>query len=139
MATPAVRVIAASVALITAALTACGSDPEPLRTVSVEIELQAINADAYSWGRGIAGGQGELGNGYVDETETSTFLTKVGDPVFCKALATHWDTNDPAHQLICRILVDGEEIYICADQGSPSEDTDVECGGPVYIPQEEDR
>ena len=42
----------------------------------------------------------------MDETETSTFFAKVGDAVFCKALGTHWDTNDPAHQLICRILVD---------------------------------
>ena len=131
--------LVSSMALMVATLAACGDDPGPLRTVPVEIELQTINADATSYGYGINGGQGTSGYGAVNETMRETFYVTVGNPVFCKAFGTHWDSNDPGHQLICRILVDNEEIYMCADQGSPGSDTAIECGGPVYIPQEEDR
>lgn len=127
--------LAILIVLIAALVAACS--PDPLRTVDVDFELQLINANATSWGFGIDGGPGEGGFGGVNETKSGTVSAKIGDPVFCKAFAEHWDSSDPAHQMICRILVDNEEIYLCADQGSPGADTSIECGGPVYLPDDE--
>ncbi len=109
-------------------------EEEP-RTVLVTFEIQTINADATSYGYGITGGQGTMGFGAVNEIIGDSFYANVGQEVFAKAYGTHWDRSDPGHQIICRIIVQGEEIYIDGDQGTPDQDTEVICQGPVYIPQ----
>lgn len=131
------RLLVACLALATIGFGGCGDDPTPI-VVEVEFELQAINANATSWGFGVNGGEGFMGFGSVNETEHEAIWVTIGQPVFCKAFGSHWDSSDPGHQLLCRILVDGEEIYLCADQGTPTDDTAIECGGPVYIPQEDE-
>ena len=118
-------------------LAACGPKPTP-QTVLVTFEIQLINADATSYGMGIVGGQGVEGFGAVNEVLRESFYASVGQEVFAGATGTHWDRSDPAHQIICRILVRDEEIYLDADQGTPEQDTEVACRGPVYLPDEED-
>lgn len=60
---------------------------------------------------------------------------RVGEPVFCKVDTEQWERSDPSHQVVCRIMDNGEEIYICTEQGTPDRGAKAECGGPVYIPQ----
>lgn len=117
-----------------------GCEEEPVvRTVEVEFELQLINASSYGWGYGIDGGQGFSGSGATNEVLRDSIYATVGQPVFIKAFGEQWSSREPGHEIIGRILVDGEEIYICADQGTPDEETEIECGGPVYIPDDDDQ
>jgi hypothetical protein len=105
--------------------------------VLVNFEIQLINARTSAWGFGIDGGKGFSGFGASNEVIRDSVYATVGERVFIKAFGEHWDAKDPAHQIIGRILVNGEEIYMCADQGSPGKNTKIECGGPVYIPDSE--
>ena len=101
----------------------------------VQFEIQLINARATAWGYGRAGAGGEQGFGATNEVLKRSDCLSVGDPVFCKVFGEHFDRSDPAHQVICRILVQGDEAYVCADQGTPDRAAKTECGGPVYIPE----
>ena len=109
------------------------SEPEP-ETVLVTFEIQLINARADSYGYGIVGGKGSMGFGGVNEVKMESFYADVGDEVFAEVYGAQWSSEEPGHQVICRILVRGEEIYLDADQGTSSQDTHAECRGPVYIP-----
>ena len=109
------------------------SEPEP-ETVLVTFEIQLINADARSFTYGIVGGKGTGGFGSVNEVIRESFYADVGDEVLARVYASQWDSEEPGHEVICRIMVRGEEIYLDADQGTPTQDTHAECRGPVYIP-----
>jgi hypothetical protein len=108
-------------------------EPEP-ETVLVTFEIQLINAQADAWGYGIVGGEGSAGWGGVNEVKQESFYADVGDEVFAKVYGSQWSIEEPGHEVICRIMVRGEEIYLDADQGTPIQDTFAECRGPVYIP-----
>lgn len=125
------------IAVVTCAASgpACRAQRRVPHTVRVDFEVRLINAQASSWGVGLMGGPGETGFGAVNETIRRSHYASVGQPVFCKAFARHWDRTDPGHQLLCRIVVEDDEIYMCADQGGPDSTTKVDCGGPVYIPE----
>ena len=110
----------------------------PPRIVTVEFEIQLINANATAWAAGRSSGGAYGGFGAVNETIRHSVTANVGEDVFCKVVGQQWSRNEPGHQVLCRILVDDEEIYLCGDQGTQDEDTVAECGGPVYIPQKED-
>lgn len=117
-------------------LIGCEDEPVP-RTVKVDFELQLINASSFGWGYGIVGGKGFSGTGATNEVLRDSVYATVGQPVVIKAFGEQWSSQDPGHQIIGRILVDGEEIYMCADQGDSGQDTEIECGGPVYIPDDD--
>jgi hypothetical protein len=120
------------------ALLQVGCDrPSPTKTVLVTFEIQLINARATSYSLGLAKRResGTTGFGAVNEVIRKSYYADVGDLVFAWAVGSHWNKADPAHQIICRIIVDGKEIYIDAAQGTPGEETKVECKGPVYIPK----
>lgn len=119
-------------------LPGCKQQARVPRTVEVKFEVQLINTRG-AWGFGRVNGAGRSGSGQVNETINDSMFLSVGVPVFCKVLGEQWDKNDPAHQVLCRVIVDDEEIYMCADQGDPGRSTKAECGGPVYIPQKEKR
>ena len=120
------------------ALAACDVFKSPPRSVTVDFEIQLINANATAWAAGLSSGGGLAGFGAVNETIRHSVVARVGEGVFCKVVAEQWDRNEPGHQVLCRILVDDEEIYLCGDQGTGDEVTRAECGGPVYIPQKQD-
>ncbi len=124
------------VMLAAACLILVGCDQKPVpRTVLVSFEIQLINASSSAWGFGIVGGKGRSGFGATNKVIRDSVYATVGERVFIKAFGKHWHSKDPAHQIIGRILVKGEEIYMCADQGYPGKNTKIECGGPVYIPK----
>jgi hypothetical protein len=109
------------------------AEPEP-ETVLVTFEIQFENADiAYKYG--IVGGKGYGGwRGGYNEVIRDSFYADVGDEVLVSVAGNQFDTRKPSHEVICRIMVNDEEIYLDGDQGTPTEDTQVECRGPVYIP-----
>jgi hypothetical protein len=120
--------------LLASFLGACGCEEES-GPVSVTFEIQLFNARAYSYSYGFPGGEGVLGSGKVNETIRETYSAHVGDEVFVRVNGTHWDSSQPSHEILCRILVHGEEIYIDADHGDVNRDTEAICRGPVYIPK----
>jgi len=109
-------------------------EPEPETVlVTFEIQLENARADAYSFG--VVGNEGETGFGSVNEVIRESFYVDVGDEVYAWVKSSQWSSEEPGHEVICRIMVRGEEIYLNADQGTPTQDTQAECCGPVYIPQ----
>lgn len=122
-----------SLVVLTLIVAACGFESEP-ETVLVTFEIQLINAQAVSYSYGVVGGGGSSGWGAVNEVIKESFYADVGDEVFAWINGSQWSSHDPGHQVICRILVRGEEIYLDADQGTLYEDTQAYCRGSVYIP-----
>jgi len=117
------------------ALLVAGCSSQPQReTVLVTFEIQLINAQANSYTYGVVGGQGTTGFGTVNETIRESYYADVGDEVFAWVNGSQWSSQEPGHQVICRILVGDEEIYLDANQGTPSQDTQAQCRGPLYIP-----
>lgn len=125
-----------ALAILTIAFGIFGCAETKPKYVMVTFEIQLINADA-NYGYGIVGGHGTSGTGAVNEVIRESFYATVGEEVFIKVYGGHWDRNDPAHQVVCRIIVDSEEIYIGADQGTTTKGTEVYIHGPVYIPQKD--
>lgn len=119
--------------VLTLVVAACSSQPQR-ETVLVTFEIQLINAQADSYSYGVVGGQGITGFGTVNETIRESYYADVGDEVFAWVNGSQWSSQEPGHQVICRILVHDEEIYLDAEQGTSSQDTQAQCRGPVYIP-----
>lgn len=127
------RMLVAALLLGNSVAAGCESQTRVPRTVLVEFEMRLVNARG-SWACGRTGGEGWGGTSTNDVIKRSAYLS-VGEPVGCTVVGEHWDRSDPGHQVLCRITVDGEEIYVCGDQGTRDRDTKAQCGGPVYIPQ----
>jgi hypothetical protein len=111
----------------------CGGKSGPT-SVLVTFEIQLMNARADSYSVGVAGGEGTTGFGSVNEVIRESYYANVGQEVFAWVNGSQWDTNQPSHEVLCRILVNDEEIYMAGDQGTASEATLADCRGPVYIP-----
>lgn len=123
----------AGLVVLTLLAAACNSEPVA-ETVLVTFEIQLVNAQADAYSYGVVGGEGTTGFGAVNEVIQESFYAGVGDEVFAWVNGSQWSSGEPGHQVMCRILVRGEEIYLDADQGTPSQDTQAQCRGPVYIP-----
>ena len=109
--------------------------PRPAR-VWVKFEIQLINARALSWSYGIdKGGTGNTGFGAANEVLSGSYYANVGDTVFAWVNGGQFSKSEPGHQIICRIMVDDEEIYMGADQGTASRGGKVNIRGTVYIPK----
>ena len=115
--------------------------PDINTNVSVTFEIQAMGAGT-SYSYGVTGGQGSFGT-MSEGIESKTLYAILGQEVTARAAAivepgSHGSTT-PSHELICRILVKGEEIYLQGDQGTPFDPAEVICRGPVYFPQDNNR
>jgi hypothetical protein len=82
---------------------------------------------------GVVGGPGAMGSVGSDVVR-ETFYAQVGQQVVIEA-AGDVDQGEGTYEIICRILVRDEEIYVHGDQGSANDAAEVECAGPVYIPE----
>jgi hypothetical protein len=116
-----------------------GCEPRPA-TVLVKFEIQLINTRALSWSYGVAkGNTGQTGFGAVNEVLSGSYYANVSDTVFAWANGEQFDKSEPGHQIICRIMVDDEEIYMGADEGTASRGAKVNVRGPAYIPKKKDQ
>jgi hypothetical protein len=119
-------------------LTAGCIDQKPkTETVLVNFEIQLINARANSYSYGIENGDGETGFGATNEVIRWSTYAKVGQKAFAWVRGSQFSSREPGHQVLCRIIVNNKNIYLAGDQGTMNEDTLAECGGPVYIPNED--
>ena len=118
------------------AFSGCKNTKTP-STVKVTFEIQLINCSASSYGYGIVGGEGSSGWGQVNELISESLYANVGQEVAIKATGKQWNKNESGHQIICRIIVNDEEIYLKSSQGSANKDTEVYIHGPVYLPDNE--
>jgi len=69
---------------------------------------------------------------------SETFYVVVGQEVVAQGYFSQWRATEPSFEVVCRILVDDEEIYLSAVQGAGSEEKYLECRGPVYIPDKDE-
>jgi len=118
-------------------LVACGGGGPPLpETVSVTFEIQAIGGGA-TYNFGVVGGEGTIGSTGGPDVIQESFVARVGDQVIARATG-FVRQGESTHEVICRILVRGEEIYVHGDQGTANDPSEVECAVLVYIPEKDD-
>lgn len=124
--------------IILFAFSGCKNAKTP-STVNVTFEIQLINCSATSYVYGIVGGEGSRGWGTTNEIISGSYYAKVGQEVAIRASAKQWNKNEPGHQIICRIIVNDEDIYLGSDQGDVNKETEVYIHGPVYLPDDKDK
>jgi hypothetical protein len=109
--------------------------------VDVTFEIHALETGA-TYQYGVDYGQGSFGT-MSEGVKSERMTVRVGQPVTAKATAeTGPNTSGwyaASHQLVCRILVQGDEIYVHGDQGTRNDAAEVICQGPVYIPDGQER
>jgi hypothetical protein len=130
------RVVRAVLCLLLAAVALASCDrPSPV-AVEVTFEVQAIGGSLDSWWVGtVSRNTQTLGFGGEAESEKLSML--VGEVARAWAVASPW-SGQTSVELVCRIVVRGEEIYVDGDEGSQEDPARVDCQGPVYLPSPEE-